>query len=900
MDINALRKAQALAALARQRDAAEREAWLRAECDDPTLISQVLALLEQDSGHAAQWQSSMLDPQRGSLAGLTLGTYELKRLLGSGGMGEVYLAQRNDAEFQHQVAIKLVRASLLSDTVRARLRTERQILANLKHPYIATLLDGGTAPDGTPYLVMEYIDGVPIDVYCDRECLSLAARLELFRKVCEAVHYAHQHLIVHRDLKPANILVNAQREPKLLDFGIAKLLEAGVEFRDVTMTQHDVRVLTPANASPEQIRGEAITTASDVYGLGILLYELLCGRRPWVLPAQQRLSELERLICHTMPAPPSAMVERSLRETPDFATTLAQCRGLTVQKLKRTLKGDLDNVVMMALRKEPTRRYVSAQQFAADVEQWLQGQPVIATRDSWRYRSGKFARRHALSLGAATLAVLMLGSFATLTYLQSKRIAQQRDVATAERTRAEQVSSFLVQLFEFSDPSHSRGNELKARELLDTGVKRLDDSLSNLPGTRGTLQITIGRVYGNLGLYEEARATLLKALQNQRQAHAGAHDDVATALRGLGDIELALGNLDVAEQYLNEAQAMITQLHGASSIEQVEVLLLLGQTARADSDFQRADVYLRRALGLCNQHQEKGARRAAVLSELGRTLSEQYRDKEAEPLFREALHIQRALLGDNHPHIASELDRLAETLQSQRKFSEAEPLFQEALALNRRMLGADHPETGATQENYGRMLLFSGQLDAAQAAFEDAMRISEKNYGREHAFYAYNLVNLGMVAYERGEFGTARERFGTALDIYSRTLNANHVLRVGALNGLGRSMIQQHEAARAVPLLEESLTLAREYLGDGSAVTEAARTALGLSLLDSNASRAREMLTQARPVIDSVYGSQSIVREMHAALQSLGVVTPKEDAVAQEKSSVTVAPAITPAQVGIK
>ena len=307
-------------------------------------------------------------------------------------MGDVYLAERADEEYQQRVAIKLVRAGAFSPQVQSRLRTERQILAKLQHPNIARLLDGGRAPDGTPYLVMEYIEGEPIDAYCDRRRLPLAERIALVRTVCSAVHYAHQNLIVHRDLKPNNILITADGEPKLLDFGIAKLLDTRHSAHTLAVTHIDYRVMTPAHASPEQVRGDAITTASDIYVLGVLLYELLCGRRPFQLVGS-RLTDMERIICEQEPL----RAERHGRaDRAGIARTARRHRRLPLDHRRHgcrsDLRGDLDNIVLMAMRKDPERRYSSAEQLSADLERHLNGQPVLATSDTWVYRTRKFVR----------------------------------------------------------------------------------------------------------------------------------------------------------------------------------------------------------------------------------------------------------------------------------------------------------------------------------------------------------------------------------------------------------------------------------------------------------------------------------------------------------------------------
>src|SRR3984957_15640351 len=478
------------------------------------------------------------------MTGRRIGPYRVLRTLGAGGMGEVYLAERADAEFEQQVAIKVVHSGAVGRGASSRLKIERQILAQLDHPNIAHLLDGGTLPDETAYIVMECAAGTPLDAYCDALPLDVAARLELFQTVCAAVHYAHQNLIVHRDLKPSNILVTRSGVPKLLDFGIAKLLDdRQARHHTLAVTHADLRIITPDHASPEQVRGQAITTASDVYVLGVLLYKLLAGIGPYVIPST-RLTQIERAICEKDPPPPSEMV--SADESSE-SKSIAEARGTSAKRLRRTLDGDLNNIVLMAMRKEADRRYGSAEQLSGDIQRYLEGKPVIARRDTVSYRTSKFVKRHWLPVSAAAAATFMIVAFSVTTYEQSLRIAaerdraaQQRERAEHERARAEEVSSFLVNLFKLSDPEENRGNQVTARELLDSGAKRLEAGLQNQPETKAALLSTVGAVYDSLGQFKDALPILDEALHLQGPSHDGSHIgtllEVANARIGTGNL----------------------------------------------------------------------------------------------------------------------------------------------------------------------------------------------------------------------------------------------------------------------------------------------------------------------------------------------------------------------------
>ncbi|MET0988668.1 MAG: serine/threonine-protein kinase, partial [Steroidobacteraceae bacterium] len=490
------------------------------------------------------------------------GPYRVLRSLGQGGMGEVFLAERADDQYRQQVAIKLVRRGLLSKAVQSRLRLERQILASLDHPNIARLLDGGTTAEGMPYIVMEYVDGEPIDSYCDRLCLPVAERLKLFMTVCAAVHRAHQNLVVHRDLKPSNILVTKTGEPKLLDFGIAKLLDEREGMHTIAVTQIDVRVMTPDHASPEQILGLPITTASDIYVLGVLLYELLTGCKPFALQGN-RLAELEHAICETEPTPPSIGIASMMRLRPAEADVLAKQRGVSPAKLRRELAGDLDNIVLMAMRKEPERRYSSAERLAADVNRYLQQLPVQARPTAWTYRASKFVRRNTLVVGLSSLFLTALIVFAVNTYVQGQRVKHERDVANAarehaqlEQKRAEAVSSFLIDSFKVSDPAHARGKEITAREILDNGAARIEQGLSTQPALQATLLDTIGNVYLNLGLPTAAQPLIERGLHVRQSLYGPENPEVAQSLGSLNRAFEAQGEFEKAEALARRSLAM--------------------------------------------------------------------------------------------------------------------------------------------------------------------------------------------------------------------------------------------------------------------------------------------------------------------------------------------------------
>lgn len=499
-------------------DPRQRAALIEKECgNDEALRREIESLLksdEQTDGFIEEPAFAIprdLFPDNAEepVAGRKFGAYQLTREIGRGGLGAVYLAARADDEYRKEVAIKVIRRGLDTDDIIRRFRTERQILAQLDHPNIARLIDGGTTDDGLPYFVMDYVNGEPITAYCDANALSSTERLTLFRKVCAAVTYAHQNLVIHRDLKPSNILVTKEGEPKLLDFGIAKLLGTGDEL--FTQTIPALRVMTPEYASPEQVKGDTIMTTSDVYSLGVLLYELLTGRRPYRLKTRTA-EEIARAITDQEPARPSTAIAAGDHPPSSIFHP-------------RSLRGDLDNIVLMAMRKEPARRYSSVGQFSEDIRRHLAGLPVVARKDTVAYRTSKFVNRHRIGVVAAALILLSLlgGIVATLIQVRTARL---------ERAKAEAISFFLQKTLVASNPAVSANGQATVKDILADASKRLaTEELSDQPEVKGELQRIIGSSYLALGQYDLAQQNLMTAFQTQTRIFGA--DGVETLKTGV-------------------------------------------------------------------------------------------------------------------------------------------------------------------------------------------------------------------------------------------------------------------------------------------------------------------------------------------------------------------------------
>ena len=767
-------------------------------------------------------------------AGEILGVYRLVRRLGIGGMGAVYLAERNDQQFSQSVAIKLVRRGLVSKDVRSRLKSERQILATLDHPNIARLLDGGTTLDGIPYLVMEYVDGQPIDAYCDSRKLDVTARLKLFRKVCSAVHAAHQNLIVHRDLKPSNILVTEDGEPKLLDFGIAKLLDVRPSHHTMALTRADLRVLTPDHASPEQVQGGPITTASDTYVLGVLLYELLSGCRPFNVRGL-RIQDLERVICNEAPAAPGS----GLFQESSVDRESAERRATTVVRLKRTLSGDLGNILLMAMRKEPLRRYSSVEQMSADIERYLEGQPIIARPDTWGYRTGKFVRRHRLGAAAAAVVLLLILGFAAAMYFQAGRIAEERDTAReqraradTERVRAEQVSSFLTKLFEVADPEKNRGNVVSAREILDAGALRLDLELQSQPATQAILLGTVGKVYGSLGLYDDGIRMLTKAISVQRRLYPGDNIELARNHTALGTLEINVQQLALADEHLQTALGMSQRLGGGESADVAATLYQIVRLRRDAGRNDEAVALARRALDL---YRRIGQPDNPVVADLWNALGGIYgvrtEWRAAEDAFRRAIEVDRRARGADHPDIGTNLGSLARILHNEGRMDEARASYQEAIRILTRVMGPDHPKTLATLMGYGDFLRKAGDFTAAERVQREVLQAEIGARGSATLNFASYQEGLALTLYEEGKLGEAETSLRAACAKYAAATAIDPAEQGYCGSALARLLVDTGRAREAEALARKALADVRRSFPAENRQVARAQSILGYSLL---------------------------------------------------------------------
>ncbi len=781
-----------------ERPAAERSAHLDAACDDAEMRREVEELLAAHEGTTNPLDRPPAAGAAGAGAGpRRLGPYEIVRELGSGGMGTVYLAQRRDRQFEQQVAVKVVRRGMDSEEIVARFRQERQILARLEHPNVARLYDGGTTEEGLPYFVMEHVEGEPIDRYCEGRGLAVEERLALVRVVCSAVQYAHRNLVVHRDLKPNNVLVTPDGVPKLLDFGIAKLLDPAS--RELATTRLGERPLTPEYASPEQVRGEAITTASDVYSLGVLLFRLLTGRPPYRLEGAG-WREVERIVCEQRPERPSTAAVRGA-EHPE-----------ATRKLRRRLRGDLDNIVLRALEKDPARRYASVEQLEEDLRRYAEGLPVMARPAGLGYRLGKFVRRHRAAAVTAALVLLLVAGFTASSIRQAAATAGALERAELELRKSERVLELLLQQLRFADPYYVYGETVTARQMFEHAATRLQEDRGDPPEVRAAVLAVVGKVQANMGLTEEATAVLEESLALRRQIFGEHHPEVAESLHELARARQGAGQHEVAEELEQQALALRRQLLGEQHRKVADSLVALGSFLQDQGSYEAAEERFREALAIVRpQAGEDDQLLANCLALLGDVLTRRGEYEGAEAALNEALELRLRHYGEEAPNVAYVIAALG-TLHAQRgNYAEAESFYRRSLVLNRKFLGEAHPRSITTLMSLAIMVYRRGDSVAAEPLLREAIELQRAR--GEHRRLGDSLSALGLALRDQGRSRQAEVALREALALYRRVLGDSHVQVSVGLNNLALLLRDRGDNADAEPLYREALAIHRQALG---------------------------------------------------------------------------------------
>ncbi len=768
---------------------AARDAFLAEQCrDDPSLESEVKALLAADAREytpvdrpVAAVAGELLAAAPPDLSGHRFGPYRIAGMLGEGGMGVVYLGVRDDLDTK--VAIKILRDAWLSPARRERFASEERLLAQLSHPAIAALHDAGTLPDGTPWFVMEYVEGVPINEYCRNHASSLGERLRLFRSVCEAVGHAHRHAIVHRDLKPSNVLVTNDRRVKLLDFGIAKQLETFDE--PATATRTGLRMMTPAYAAPEQFRGTGIGLYTDIYSLGVLLYELLAGRLPFDL-TDKNSAEAAALVAAGEALKPSV----AARLHPHPSDRVAG----------RSVGTDLDVLCLKAMHSDPERRYPSVEALIRDIDHFLDGEPLEARPDAMAYRLSKFASRNlrAVSIGLGALVVV-----AVLVVFYTVRLAAARDRAVAEAARVERIQEFTMRLFEGGDESVGPADSLRVVTLLDRGLRDARN-LDADPAAQSELYLTLGTISQKLGKLERAD-TLLNAAVSKRRALLGDdHQDVAAALIELSALQSAQADFPAALATAREAVAIANRTTPPIHPVRARALAALGKVFVLTGAYDSAITTLGRAADLMASDSTSTAY-LGTLSELANSHFYAGHYPVADGLYRRILVRSKAIYGDRHPHIGDDLINLGAVQFEQGNVVEAERYYREALGIFRGFYGEENAETASAETMLSRALVSLERYDEAIGLVRQALVTYEKVYGPVHPRVASAVNEVGRIALRQNRYDEARASFERMTAIYREVYHDKHYQIGVAMSNLAGVYQAEKQFGEAIRLMREVL-----------------------------------------------------------------------------------------------
>ena len=763
---------------------------------DPTSNSSPQSLTSNPDG--VPTFDSSADPAGVAAPDLgTIGPYRLISKLGQGGMGQVWLAEQS-APVKRQVALKIINAGRYDDSALVRFDVERQALAIMNHPAIAKVFDAGATPEGHPYFVMEHVPGLPITTYCDQKHLKVQERLELFIKVCEGVQHAHQKAIMHRDLKPSNILVvevDGKPMPRIIDFGIAKATAQPTE-DETLVTRVGGMVGTPGYMSPEQADPSVVDvdTRTDVYSLGVVLYVLLTG----VLPFDARqwharpFHEVLRQLHEEDPPNPSTRISGD-----PVSVTAAQRRNTDSRQLVSLLRGDLDWIALKALEKDRARRYGSPSELAADIGRYLRNEAVIARPASKIYRTKKYIQRHKFGVAAATAMLLLLIAFAVMQTIQLRRITRERD-------RADRVTKFMTGMFKVSNPSEARGNDIRAREILDKAAKDIDTGLANDPELQAQMMNVMGNVYQSLGLVSTSEPLLRRTWEIRKRMLGTRNPDTLKSQSDLAIAVLAQSHYPEAEKLCRDTMEKRRQVLGAEHHDTLESEVLLATILGYEGRYPEAEELDRKALEvLRRKFGPQDSLTATGLSLQADTLTHEEKYPEAEKAAREALEIDRRTLGADHPSVLRDLFNLAGILTEEKHYADAEGVFKELIESARRVLGPQHPGTLTAMVNFAELLGEEKRFAEAERLDRDVLELEQKTLGTKHARTLYTMGNLGFVLIEEKKYPEAEKVLREALDNMQRVLGRSHEVTVGAEYKLARVLALEGKRDDAFVYLRE-------------------------------------------------------------------------------------------------
>jgi eukaryotic-like serine/threonine-protein kinase len=805
-----------------------------------------------------------------SRAGQVIGQYRLVRKLGEGGMGEVWEADQL-APVRRTVALKLLKAGMDTRQIVARFAAERQVLALMQHPGIAQMFDAGVTAGGRSYFVMEYVDGVRITEYCDRAGLGVTERLRLIQQVCDAVQHAHQKGVIHRDIKPSNVLITKQDGralPKVIDFGLAKLTSQDL---NVSLTEAGTVLGTPAYASPEQMSLGVIDvdTRSDVYSLGVLLYELLVGVIPFEADESHpaALLELRRSIRELEPTRPSARLSR----LGDRGSDLAKMRGTDTGALCRQLRGDLDWIVMKALEKDRSRRYASPGDLARDTQRFLEHEPVLAGSPTAMYRLGKFVRRHRLGTAFAAALLSLVVTFAIVSAVQVKRIAAERDRATAEAAKSSSINTFLQETLGAADPWQT-GADMSVRSTLATAAKKIDGSFKEHPLIAAAVRRTIGKTYTGLGRFDDAEPLLRAALKTRLELLGHEHPDVAESLADLAALDQQRANYDLAAKEYREVLAMRRKLFGENDASVADTLLDLAAALVLKGDIDAAYAAAQESLAIRERlFGRRSLEAATVLAQMGEIWSGRGDFARAEDATRRGYEISNQILGSDDARTALAASDLGATYYREGQYDKAEKLYRSALQVLTRQVGENNPDRIMTEENLAGALLGQKKYDDTIALMDDVLARRKAVLGDNNRLVARTLVNIATVLSKAGRLEQAQRAYAEAVPLFIATYGPNHPDTAFSLYVYGVFRNRQHDYAEAERLLRQALAIQASQFGDDHPSIADTRFALGEVLTERGQfSEAETMLSRAHEVMSKTYGAAAPeTKEVSTAVDKL-------------------------------
>jgi eukaryotic-like serine/threonine-protein kinase len=742
-----------------------------------------------------------------SMAGAVIGPYHLLQLLGHGGMGDVWLAEQKQP-VRRRVAIKLIKAGMDTREVVARFESERQALALMNHPAIAKVFDAGSTPEGRPYFVMEYVSGIPITTYCDKQKLTMRQRLELLVRVCEGVQHAHQKAILHRDLKPSNILVgeiDGTPVPRIIDFGVAKATAQGLT-PDAIFTRVGTIVGTPGYMSPEQAdsAGVDVDTRTDVYSLGVILYELLVGTLPLDFTTTP-LDQVQRKLREEDAPRPST----KLRTLTEKSGITAQNRGADHSTLARQLRGDLDAIALKALEKDRARRYATPAELAADIGRYLRNEPVQARPASAGYRARKYIRRHRIAIGVTSIAVVLLIAFAVAQTIELRRTRRERD-------RADRVTEFMTGMFKVSDPSEARGNDIRAREILDKASKDIETGLAKDPELQAQMMHVMGSVYKSLGLYSKAESLLRRAVEIRRRTLGATNADTLKSMHDLAGDLLEESRFAEAERLCRETLDTRRRVLGPEHRDTLNSMTQLALILNEEGRYPDSEKLYREALAVATRvlgPQDNLIRR--IREDLAIDLAYEGKYSDAEKVFRDVLENDRRTLGSDHPEVLADMNNLAASLQHENKWAEAEKLYIDALAVKHRVYGPEHPQTLLSMGNLALVLWGEKRYAEAEKLFRETLEIKRRRLGTENRSTLVTMGNLAQTLSSEGQYPEAEQLVRQTLETERHVLGPDHSDTLATISSLGELLKKEKRYAESEGAYREALNSLRRALGTG-------------------------------------------------------------------------------------